>query len=157
MREIRNMRQLRPFLALLVLVGCLAIAGIGPSVWWPSVWRVGASDPLPGGASGEAKAGGDWPMWGGSGDRNMVSSHKGLPTSWDIEKKVNVKWVSTLGSQSYGNPSVSAGMVFVGTNNEALFSGVSSIDVPLDETPPPPDCPEGSTDPKCPPKQETQP
>jgi outer membrane protein assembly factor BamB len=115
MREIRNMRQLRPFLALLVLVGCLAIAGIGPSVW-----RVGASDPLPGGESGEAKAGGDWPMWGGSADRNMVSSHKGLPTSWDIEKKVNVKWVSTLGSQSYGNPSVSGGMVFVGTNNEGL-------------------------------------
>ncbi|MBI4486174.1 MAG: PQQ-binding-like beta-propeller repeat protein, partial [Acidobacteria bacterium] len=32
----------------------------------------------------------------------------------------NVKWVAQLGSQSYGNPVVSGGMVFVGTNNELL-------------------------------------
>lgn len=64
--------------------------------------------------------GGDWPMWGGSPDRNMVSSMKGLPTSWDINKKTNVKWVASLGSQSYGNPSVGGGMVLVGTNNEGL-------------------------------------
>ena len=63
---------------------------------------------------------GDWPMWGGSPERNMVSSMKGLPTSWDINKKTNVKWVSTLGSQSYGNPTVGGGFVYIGTNNEAL-------------------------------------
>ena len=62
----------------------------------------------------------DWPMWGGTPDRNMVSATKGLPTEWDITSKKNVKWVSTLGSQSYGNPVVSGGMVFVGTNNEGL-------------------------------------
>ncbi len=63
---------------------------------------------------------GDWPMWGGTADRNMVSTMKGLPTTWNVEKKTNVKWVASVGSQSYGNPVVAGGTVFVGTNNEAL-------------------------------------
>ena len=63
---------------------------------------------------------GDWPMWGGSPDRNMVSNMKGLPADWDVKTKKNIKWVATLGSQSYGNAVVAGGMVFVGTNNEAL-------------------------------------
>ena len=62
----------------------------------------------------------DWPMWGGTPDRNMVSKAKGLPTSWDTATRKNVKWVAALGSQTYGNPVVSGGMVFVGTNNEGL-------------------------------------
>src|SRR5262245_16105118 len=61
----------------------------------------------------------DWPMWGGSPDRNMVSDATGLPSTWDVKNKTNVKWVANLGSQTYGNVSVGAGMVFVGTNNEA--------------------------------------
>ncbi len=75
-------------------------------------WRVdlGACDP----------GTGDWPMWGGTPDRNMVSNMKGLPIEWDVKTKKNVKWVAQLGSQSYGNPVVAGGMVFVGTNNEAL-------------------------------------
>ncbi len=63
---------------------------------------------------------GDWPMWGGTPDRNMVSLMKGLPTNWDVKTKKNVKWVAELGSQSYGNPVVAGGMVFVGTNNELV-------------------------------------
>lgn len=63
---------------------------------------------------------GDWPMWGGTPDRNMISSMKGLPTTWDLKTKKNVKWVADLGSQTYGNPVVSGGMVFAGTNNEGL-------------------------------------
>jgi outer membrane protein assembly factor BamB len=62
----------------------------------------------------------DWPMWGGTPSRNMVSSMKGLPTSWDIKSGKNVKWVAELGSQSYGNPVVAEGVVLVGTNNEAV-------------------------------------
>src|SRR6266436_6058086 len=62
----------------------------------------------------------DWPMWGGTPDRNMVSSMKGLPLTWDVKAKKNVKWVADLGSQSYGNPVVAGGMVFVGTNNEGM-------------------------------------
>jgi outer membrane protein assembly factor BamB len=63
---------------------------------------------------------GDWPMWGGTPDRNMVSNMKGLPLDWDVKTKKNVRWVADLGSQSYGNAVVAGGMVFVGTNNEGM-------------------------------------
>ncbi|MCS7024487.1 MAG: PQQ-binding-like beta-propeller repeat protein [Bryobacteraceae bacterium] len=63
---------------------------------------------------------GDWPMWGGTPDRNMVSNAKGIVTRWDVAKKENVKWVAALGSQTYGNPVVAGGQVYVGTNNEGL-------------------------------------
>jgi outer membrane protein assembly factor BamB len=59
-------------------------------------------------------------MWGGTPTRNMVSSMKGLPTTWDIASSKNLKWVAKLGSQSYGNPVVSKGVVLVGTNNELV-------------------------------------
>ncbi len=58
-------------------------------------------------------------MWGGTADRNMVSKAKGMPTSWDVKTKKNIKWVSELGSQTYGNIVVAGGVVLVGTNNEA--------------------------------------
>ena len=61
----------------------------------------------------------DWPMWGGTADRNMLSSMKGLPTSWDVKTKKNIKWVAELGSQTYGNPVVAGGVVYLGTNNES--------------------------------------
>jgi outer membrane protein assembly factor BamB len=76
----------------------------------PSGFPVSASDP----------GTGDWPMWGGTPDRNMVSNMKRLPTTWDVAKKVNVKWVASLGSQTYGNAVVSGGQVYIGTNNEGL-------------------------------------
>ena len=41
---------------------------------------------------------GDWPMWGGTPGRNMVSLMRGLPTSWDVEAGKNVKWVAELGT-----------------------------------------------------------
>jgi outer membrane protein assembly factor BamB len=63
---------------------------------------------------------GDWPMWGGAPDRNMVSNMKGAPSSWDLNAKRNIRWVAALGSQTYGNPTVAGGKVFVGTNNEGL-------------------------------------
>src|ERR687894_2605754 len=62
---------------------------------------------------------GEWPMWGGTPDRNMVSKAKGMPMSWDVKTKKNVKWVAELGSQTYGNITVAGGVVLVGTNNEA--------------------------------------
>jgi outer membrane protein assembly factor BamB len=63
---------------------------------------------------------GDWPMWGGTPERNMVSHMKGLPTTWDVKTGKNVKWVAKLGSQTYGNPVVGGGVVLVGTNNELV-------------------------------------
>src|SRR5262245_59724892 len=86
-----------------ILLAVLAVAAATQSA------RVVASDP----------GSGDWPMWGGTPDRNMVSNMKGLPVEWDVKTKKNVKWVAELGSQSYGNAVVASGMVFVGTNNEA--------------------------------------
>ncbi|MGH9958351.1 MAG: PQQ-binding-like beta-propeller repeat protein, partial [Pyrinomonadaceae bacterium] len=71
-------------------------------------------------ASASDPGSGDWPMWGGTPDRNMTSAMKGLPISWDVKTKKNVKWVAQLGSQTYGNVVVSGGIVFVGTNNEGL-------------------------------------
>ena len=71
-------------------------------------------------ADDAAAGAGDWPMWGGTPVRNMVSPMTGLPTSWDIKAGKNVKWVAKLGSQSYGNPVVANGVVLVGTNNELL-------------------------------------
>ena len=88
----------------------LAIALITAAASLSSSSHLAASDP----------GSGDWPMWGGTPDRNMVSNMKGLPIEWDVKTKKNVKWVAELGSQSYGNPVVAGGMVFVGTNNEGL-------------------------------------
>ena len=83
---------------LLVITGLLLAGSLGAT----------ASDP----------GSGDWPMWGGTPDRNMVSNMKGIPTTWDVKTKKNVKWVAELGTQAYGNPVVAGGMIFVGTNNE---------------------------------------
>ncbi|RMF76047.1 MAG: hypothetical protein D6744_12745 [Planctomycetota bacterium] len=63
----------------------------------------------------------DWPMWGGSPDRNMVSEERGIPTKWDVRTGENIKWKAPLGSQTYGNPVVVDGRVFVGTNNDGHY------------------------------------
>jgi len=91
----------------LLSIGCCLAVGYG---LLRAPVSVSASDP----------GNGDWPMWGGTPDRNMVSNMKGIPTSWDIKTKKNVKWVAQLGSQTFGNAVVSGGMVFIGTNNEGL-------------------------------------
>ena len=96
-------RRSRRLSACLLITALAVPVGIAPA-------RLAASDP----------GTGDWPMWGGTADRNMVSNMKGLPGEWDVKSGKNVKWVADLGSQSYGNPIVTGGMVFVGTNNELL-------------------------------------
>jgi outer membrane protein assembly factor BamB len=92
----------------------------------------------------------DWPQWGGlSPGRNMYSPAKGLPERFDPGKfrprteevdlatTKNVKWIAKLGSQSYGNPTVAGGRVFVGTNNDVprdpRHRGDRSILLCLDE------------------------
>ncbi len=74
----------------------------------------------------------DWPQWGGRDGRNMVSVEKNLPDSFVPGKKSprgggidpatteNVKWTARLGSGAYGNPTVAAGKVFVGTDDLTL-------------------------------------
>ncbi len=88
-----------------------AVLSTAAALWLgPQFLAVTASDP----------GSGDWPMWGGAMDRNMVSNAKGIVTKWDIAKKENVLWVQALGSQTYGNPTVAHGQVYVGTNNEGM-------------------------------------
>ena len=65
-------------------------------------------------------AGGDWPMWGSTLTRNMVSDATGLPAEWDTDTGLNVKWVAALGSTSYGNPVIADGKIFIGTNNDLM-------------------------------------
>jgi len=91
----------------------------------------------------------DWPMWGRNATRNMVAEVKGLPLEIvpgqfagdsediDIKTSTNVKWIAKLGSQSYGNPTVADGRVYVGTNNDVprddRFQGDRSCVYCLDE------------------------
>jgi outer membrane protein assembly factor BamB len=60
----------------------------------------------------------DWPMWGGTPQRNMASTMTNLPSTWDVKTKQHIKWKADIGNTSYGNPVVADGKVFVGTNNE---------------------------------------
>jgi len=60
----------------------------------------------------------DWPMWGGTPQRNLTSAMKNLPESWDVKTGKNIKWKVQIGSTSYGNPVVADGKIFLGTNNE---------------------------------------
>jgi len=52
-----------------------------------------------------------------AGTNVILSKPKGTGEV-DISTTKNVKWTAKLGSQSYGNPTVAGGKVFVGTNNE---------------------------------------
>ncbi len=93
----------------------------------------------------------DWPQWGGSRARVNTPHGQNIPADWDIgdglpnrhvwspESKPNVenpawslkprapansrnvKWAAQLGSQTYGNPVVANGRIFVGTNNSAGY------------------------------------
>jgi outer membrane protein assembly factor BamB len=109
-------RPSRSLIAIVVLVGLgLVAASVGTTAQ-----SARADAPHVSAAAAAGAKPGDWPMWGGSPDRNMVSDMKGLPLSWDVKTGKNVKWVAKLGSQTYGNPVVGNGVVLVGTNNEAL-------------------------------------
>jgi outer membrane protein assembly factor BamB len=59
----------------------------------------------------------DWPMWGGTAQRNMNSAMKNLPEFWEVKSGKNIKWKVRIGSNSYGNPVVADGKIFLGTNN----------------------------------------
>lgn len=72
----------------------------------------------------------DWPQWGGTQARNMVSTETGLPESFSPGEKKgeaidpatsrNVRWVAKLGAFAYGNPTIAGGKVFIGTDGRAV-------------------------------------
>lgn len=63
----------------------------------------------------------DWPQWGGSSVRNNTPEGTNIPTEWDIATGENLLWHVKLGSETYGNPVVANGKVYVGTNNGAQY------------------------------------
>ena len=98
--------------------------GIGTTAKWltcVAVWTAAVA----------VARGGDWPQWGRTNSRNMVSEERGLPDSFTLDDRhappadappINgtVRWEVRLGSQTYGNPTVAGGRVFVGTNDASL-------------------------------------
>jgi outer membrane protein assembly factor BamB len=71
---------------------------------------------------GELKVGkNDWPQWAGSYHRNNVTDEPGIPVEWDVTSGKNVRWSVQLGSETYGNPIVANGKLYVGTNNGAGY------------------------------------
>ena len=80
-------------------------------------------------AAGGISSAADWAQWGGSPTRNNTPEGHDIPSSWNPGKfdihtgawnnktAKNIKWVARLGSKTRGNPVVSGGKVFVGTNN----------------------------------------
>ena len=74
---------------------------------------------------------GDWGQWGGTSYRNNTPEATGIPTNWNVGRRdretgewsgqENIKWVSAVGSQTYGNPIVGGGKVLVGTNNSGGY------------------------------------
>jgi outer membrane protein assembly factor BamB len=65
------------------------------------------------------------------------ATETGIPTSWDVLNGANIKWKAQLGSQTYGNPVIAGGKIFVGTNNGREYdpdvAGDRGILVCLDE------------------------
>ncbi len=59
----------------------------------------------------------DQPQWGQRFTRNMVSAETGLPDDFDPATGRNVKWVASLGSETWATPVIAQGRVFIGTNN----------------------------------------
>ncbi|MDA0284316.1 MAG: PQQ-binding-like beta-propeller repeat protein, partial [Planctomycetota bacterium] len=59
----------------------------------------------------------DWPQWGGWSGKNNTPDGKNIPVMWNIDDGTNIKWAAKLGSQTYGNPVIANGKVYVGTNN----------------------------------------
>jgi outer membrane protein assembly factor BamB len=70
----------------------------------------------------------DWNQWGGSPHRNNTPQGKNIPAefdpgdfdddgNWKTGTGENIQWVAAVGSQTYGNPVVANGKIYVGTNN----------------------------------------
>jgi hypothetical protein len=74
----------------------------------------------------------NWPQWGGSNSKNMVSEEKGLPDSFVpgekdspagrilMETTKNVKWAAKLCQAIYSTPAVAGGKIFIGGRQPGL-------------------------------------
>jgi outer membrane protein assembly factor BamB len=74
----------------------------------------------------------DWPQWGGTDGKNMISEETGLPESFapgekdslagqmKLETTKNVKWAVKLCSAIYSTPVVAGGRIFIGGQKPGL-------------------------------------
>lgn len=99
----------------------LPLSSAGLTRWVGTALSAAALIPAAAIAQSPALKKGDWPMWAGSPDRNMMSDETGIPAEWNVKTGKNILWKAPLGSQTYGNPVISKGKVFVGTNNGGEF------------------------------------
>ncbi len=112
--------------------------------------RIFTAAALAGIAFTSALSAADWASWGGSDPgRNMFSDAKGIPAKFepgkfkknseeiDMATTQNVKWITKLGSQTYGNTVVAYGTVYIGTNNASArdprFKDDKSVLLALEE------------------------
>jgi outer membrane protein assembly factor BamB len=63
----------------------------------------------------------DCPQWQLSPLRNNVVESERIPSAWNVETGENVLWSVKLGSETYGNPVIANGKVYVGTNNGSAY------------------------------------
>ncbi len=105
-----------PRLALAVL----AIGTFGTIVWLSA----GIGDPAKQAPNPPSGGGKTWTMYGGTVQRNMVNLiDRNIPATWQVpnprkmQPGQGIKWAAELGSQSYGNPVIGGGKIFLGTNN----------------------------------------
>lgn len=113
-------RYVQP-LAILLALGSSAAAAD-----WPMLGRSASRNPVT-----EEKyppRGQDWSQYGRDGTRNGVSPEKNAPAWWQLEERddagkivkpaKNIRWTARLGSETYGDPVVAGGIIWVGTNNQ---------------------------------------
>src|SRR5262249_57090225 len=84
----------------------LATAAVVAGVRAVAAWSRGPADAKPDAAPGGAAAG-NWSMFGGTVQRNLVNTfEKNVPIDWNVEKgqEKNVKWSVPLGDKAYGGP-----------------------------------------------------
>jgi len=60
----------------------------------------------------------DQPQWGSAWERNLISTERNLPDSFDPASSRNIRWSARLGNETHGTPIVAQGRVYVGTNND---------------------------------------
>jgi len=79
----------------------------------------------------------DQPQWGQRYTRNMVSDEEGLPDTFDPASGKNIKWSTSLGTESYSSPVIASGRVIIGANNgiprDPRHQGVRGTLLCLDE------------------------
>ncbi len=75
----------------------------------------------------------NWSQWLGSAKRNNTPVGVNIPSEWEVGEfdyrtgdwdpsgAKNIKWVSELGSRSYGSACVYNGKVYMGSNNTAAY------------------------------------